>query len=435
MSIQNGCVLTHEGIEYLCGLIRDINGLDTNLIDDLNIKSNGTFSSVRINTLLNALKTDCNDFANSLVSNISRLELKIVTNEADIIEHNKLYLIKKAGETSYSQYVIVTNDSGVDEKILLGTTDINISDYYTITQADTKFTLKADFNSLKTEVDKVKTTLGTDSLNTTSQTVTGGVNELKTDLTTHTNDTDIHITSAERTAWNKKANDNEVVKKTDITTTIDSTSTNTQVPGAKSVWDSLYKIRDPQVLVDANKPTSRICEADLTTLNTPAKEGLTNGESSLIISVKNQDFWNGQISITMAESEVFVRSVRNVGTWTKWRKLCSTGVADVPTTKININASYISDANCYYEVKNGICYVNFLSGTYVVSSQLDGVTLATGLPKPSAPEVAHTYILWAGLPSQQVILFVKNDGRLVLHASVNSNGGCIYTTFSYPVKE
>ena len=35
MSIQNGCVLTKEGIEYLCGLIRDINGLDTKLIDDL----------------------------------------------------------------------------------------------------------------------------------------------------------------------------------------------------------------------------------------------------------------------------------------------------------------------------------------------------------------------------------------------------------------
>ena len=77
---KTGCIISHEGIEYLCGLIRDINGLDTNLIDDINIKSNGTFSSVRINTLLNALKTDCNDFANSLVSNISRLELKIVTN-------------------------------------------------------------------------------------------------------------------------------------------------------------------------------------------------------------------------------------------------------------------------------------------------------------------------------------------------------------------
>ena len=58
MSIQNGTTLTHEALSYLCGLIRDINGLDTNLIDDINIKSNGTFSSVRINTLLTALKTD-----------------------------------------------------------------------------------------------------------------------------------------------------------------------------------------------------------------------------------------------------------------------------------------------------------------------------------------------------------------------------------------
>ena len=55
---KKGCIISHEGIEYLCGLIRDINGLDTNLIDDINIKSNGTFSSVRINTLLTALKTD-----------------------------------------------------------------------------------------------------------------------------------------------------------------------------------------------------------------------------------------------------------------------------------------------------------------------------------------------------------------------------------------
>ena len=94
MSLK-GTTLSKEGLEYLCGLIRDINGLDTNLIDDLNIKSNGTFSSVRINTLLNALKTDCNDFANSLVSNLSRLELKLVTDEADMIEHNFFALFKK----------------------------------------------------------------------------------------------------------------------------------------------------------------------------------------------------------------------------------------------------------------------------------------------------------------------------------------------------
>ena len=54
------------------------------------------------------------------------------------------------------------------------------------------------------------------------------------DLTTHTGDTDIHITSAERTKWNEV---DKKVNKTDITTTIDSTSTDTQVPSAKSVYN------------------------------------------------------------------------------------------------------------------------------------------------------------------------------------------------------
>ena len=82
-----------------------------------------------------------------------------------MIEHNKLYLIKKAGETSYSQYVIVTNDSGVDEKILLGTTDISMTDYLKITDAVATYCKKTDFDALKTEVDK--------KLNLTGGTMTG----------------------------------------------------------------------------------------------------------------------------------------------------------------------------------------------------------------------------------------------------------------------
>ena len=95
-----------------------------------------------------------------------------------------------------------------------------------------------------------------------------------TDLTKHTGDTNIHVTTSDKTKWNKvdnkvdktdivdnltstdtdkplsanqgkvlkgevdkKANDNEVIKKTAITTTIDSTSTDTQVPTAKSVYN------------------------------------------------------------------------------------------------------------------------------------------------------------------------------------------------------
>ena len=203
MSLK-GTTLSKEGLEYLCGLIRDINGLDTNLIDDLNIKSNGTFSSVRINTLLNALKTDCNDYTDSLVSNISRLELKIVTDEADIVDSNILYLHKPTGQTSYNQYVVIEGN-----KVLLGTTDINMTDYYTITQADNKFVLKTDFDALKTEVTNIKTDIGTDDISLVGTSVKDAINKLNT---------------------NK-------IGKSDINTTIDNTSTDDTIPSSKSVYD------------------------------------------------------------------------------------------------------------------------------------------------------------------------------------------------------
>ena len=140
-------VIEKSAIQYLCGLIRDLANVSEG-IDDLNLRSNGTFSSVKINTLLNTLKTDCNEYTDRLVANLSRLELKIATSESEITQPNIMYLYKPSGATSYEQYVVIEGT-----KVLLGTTDINMGDYYTITQADAKFVLKTDFDSLKTKVD------------------------------------------------------------------------------------------------------------------------------------------------------------------------------------------------------------------------------------------------------------------------------------------
>ena len=99
-----------------------------------------------------------------------------------------------------------------------------------------------------------------------------------TDLTAHTSNTDIHITTDERTKWNKvdnkldntdiidnltstntdkplsanqgkilkgevdnKANDNEVIKKTAIKTTLDENSTNDDIYGGKAILDAIKK--------------------------------------------------------------------------------------------------------------------------------------------------------------------------------------------------
>ena len=419
---KTGCIISHEGIGYLCGLIRDINGLDTNLIDDLNIKSNGTFSSVRINTLLNALKTDCNDFANSLVANLSRLELRVVTNEADMIEHNKLYLIKKSGETSYSQYVIVTNDSGVDEKILLGTTDISMTDYLKITDAVATYCKKTDFDALKTEVTNLKTKVGTDTLNTTSQTLTGGVNELKTEL-------------------DLKANNSEVIKKTDITTTIDENSTDTQVPTAKSVYDKVKSIVIKQISTSSDSDTIENYLETLTpnvdvlfVSNRTTGELVTlTGEHLFLIEYRKVDNLLLQRAYQARDGKLIACRSKNwwSNTWGTWKKLCTTNVADVPLTKIKLNSGFTGVVS--YEVKNGVCYVNIDA----FKSEKTGQALIvseTLLPKPSIGTVTSTVHFDRDETRTGMVYIVPfMDNRLRMHCCrADKDGWC---TFSYPVAE
>ena len=61
-------------------------------------------------------------------------------------------------------------------------------------------------------------------------------NTLSGTVSAHTADTDIHITSAERTAWNDKINTSAIV------TSITSSSTDSQVPSAKAVYDVIGDI-------------------------------------------------------------------------------------------------------------------------------------------------------------------------------------------------
>ena len=386
--------LSREGYTYLIGLIRNLANVSEG-IDDLHLLSNGTFSSVKIDTLLNTLRSDCNEYTDRLVANLSRLELKIANDESEISQPNIMYLYKPSGSTSYEQYVVI---EGV--KILLGTCDIDMGNYYTITQTDAKFVLKTDFDSLKTEVERK-------------------VN--KTDIIDNLTSTD---TNKPLSANQGKILDEKKVNKTDIATTIDSSSTDDKVPTTKSVWDSLYKICDPQVLVDANNPTSKICIADLTTLNTPSKEGVTSAESSLIISIEGRDYWNGQISICMAEPEVYVRSVREVDTWTKWQRVCTTSVADTSgTATISDGASGVVS----YKVINGVCYV----AVQGLADSLNGkqVCNVTGLPKPSL--YVNEPIEYLG---ERVGTIYCDYGTItfMVHKISTSAG---YGSFSYPVEE
>ena len=118
-------------------------------------------------------------------------------------------------------------------------------------------------------------------------------------------------------------------------------------------------------------------------------------------------------------------------------KVCTTSVADVGLTSISMSSTYTNDANCKYQVINGICYVDFLSGAYKLTSDVSDVVLATGLPIPKSGSVSVTYFPWGFSDSsgRQVIVFVKGDGKMTLHAYSNANNGSMFYSFSYPVAE
>ena len=106
---------------------------------------------------------------NEIIGNINRLDSKIVdTLPTENISTTTIYLIKVGDTSNYTQHMYI--DSAWAE---LGTTQIDLTDYYNKTQADSKFATKET-------------------------------------VETHTNDTDIHVNSSEKSLISKIPADKNV---------------------------------------------------------------------------------------------------------------------------------------------------------------------------------------------------------------------------------
>ena len=366
------------------------------------VSENRLWSSKTIDEKLASAILEANKYTDQ--ASTRNLTTEIVSSTADVTKENVLYLIlSDASTNTYEQYMLIGGTATA-----LGSTQVDLSNIYNKSEVDTKLDDKANKSEVLS-IDSVKSTIGSETNNT------------------------VYSSKLTKDELDKKANDDEVVKTADIVTTIDSASTNTKVPSAKATWDSLYKICDAQVLVDANNPTSKICMADLTTLNTPSKEGMTSAESSLIISIEGRDYWNGQISITMAEPEVYVRSVRDAGTWTKWRKLCSSNVADNSPAEISSFVDTDVSGTVNYRVKNGICFVKLWGVQSATTGRNKMLLNDSSLPKPSCFDTGNALFEANGDGTSTAFAYVNNNGALYIHFyKANSD---VYGSFSYPVAE
>lgn len=435
---QNARVMSEEAIQYLCKCINLVNSLPTSVIDNLHLADNLTFSSTKIDSLLTILKEDCNKYTDSIVANLSRLELKVVTDEADMSEHNKLYLIKKDGETSYSQYVIVTNDSGVDEKILLGTCDIAMTDYLTITDAVATYCKKTDFNALNTEVTKVKNTLGTEALTTTSQTVTGAINELDSKSTIET------LTQAE---YNQKVADGIIDNDvyyiiSDDTENLDLDNFNIKTYTSVEQIGLASGCTVEEIFLALPDNSYFECSVSKTATQQPYTKVLNTPEDDGILSIRKNPNGGGRFSLEFKISAVGSLSPNTLylgqlkgsdGTGLSWSRVCATSVADVPKTNITsrvLNATVNSGGGVYYSIKNGICYVQMHSVVTTVNSSGKKILSNGSLPILDSNLSNGHYVITSPNATNGLVV-LDGNGAVYYYGDAMT----IFTSISYPVKE
>ena len=204
--------LNEENVRLLCSFINKAFSKDE-IIDDINIKSDGVFSSYYTTKLLQQLKTDNENYTNTVFGELTHLtcEETNILPTLDITEVNTLYLYSATLTSPYQQYLKIS-DGNTEKLIDLGSTSISLSEYMKAIDIANTYTTKI-------ETQAIVDTIGdkTDLETTAKDTLVNAINEIKEGL------------------------DNCITKDA-IVTTIDDTVTDDQVPSAKVVYDKLQEV-------------------------------------------------------------------------------------------------------------------------------------------------------------------------------------------------
>ena len=266
-----------------------------------------------------------------------------------------------------------------------------------------------------------------------------GLKANATDLTSHTSDTSIHVTTSDKTKWNKVDNK---VDKTDITTTIDSTSTDTQVPSAKAIYNKskngithISKGEDITAYADSignQFVTDTVRLRDTTS----SPYGVDNNSNDFYYTIYNMedDKFKRIIAYDIRKNDMYML-IKSVGTWGTWKKVCTTCIADVPKTNIapSDETKFIDFAGrCHYCVKNEVCYVSFWN--VKINSAVGTISSGVILPKPKSGFFGGTCLIGDHDATPHAYVFIlPNTGELCFN--VKDPNVALYGSFSYPVEE
>lgn len=434
-----GTSLSDEALQFLVGLIRNLAKVSDG-IDDINLRTDGVYSSVHVKKLIDKCLEDANTHAEAIISNLNKLSSKKTTVQPtlDNSEFNVIYLYSANGNAPFEQFLKIGSNEQDAELIDMGNTNISLDNYLTILEASKTYAKKVDLDATNAEVNKLKTKVGTDTLTTTASDLCGGINELKTEL-------------------GLKANDSEVVKKTDVVTTIDNSSSDSQVASAKAVYDSCIKDNNIKTYttlaqlglesgcktydIFSAMPDNSYCEIAcnesksgvlVNVIDTPVVYGL--------LTIRKYDKTRFSIELkmsgggTLAPNEMYIGNLKgNDGTSLSWKRVCTTSVPDVPLTKVNYDTSVVKSGTIQYEVLNGVCYVHATGVTFakVGAGQMVCTQL---LPQPKT--IVVTSPMNHDMSDEKIGLFyIDSNKQNVLRSHVFSITKTGWCDFSYPVAE
>ena len=281
------------------------------------------------------------------------------------------------------------------------------------------------------------------------------------------------------TELDKKANDNEVVKVSNILTDTTGASNNNVLSASATVTELYKKVNKTDIVdnltsTDTDKPLSakqgkalddkKLNKADADKIIIINAEGvnikdfilenctdenktyyITARSSCTDIPKVNANYFMtvekvGSFTIKVTAKELAGNNNEYVCTyridtvkWTNWEKVCTTSVADVPNTDIHVTNTdiQIGDGNGYirYFVKNGICYVSI----YNVSTKSTGAHLVSNsLPKPLNGNI-NSGNLSSTVGEHCGFMYINSDTLSWVATQIQDIR--FYGSFSYPVAE
>ena len=407
------------------------------------VSENRLWSSKTIDEKLASAILEANKYTDQ--ASTRNLTTEIVSSTADVTKENVLYLIlSDASTNTYEQYMLIGGTATA-----LGSTQVDLSNIYNKSEVDTKLGDKANKSEVLS-MDSVQATTGSE-----------------------TNDT-VYTSKLTKDELDKKANDDEVVKKTDIATDLTTTSGSTTLStaGLQTELDKVVKTADIKTTLDENSTNDNVyggkaifdaihesismilsSASDITTLLAKLKS-LAPGKSAVIklydssrILFPVEGNYIGTVSVINGNEIIvicvnhwnskhaYTFRVQTDDTSISLNKICATSVKDIPWTNItgNLLSTKVkfSNADSYasYCVKNGTCYVTIWSMTILAECGVE--VLFNGLPEAAITGSSSLKTANASFG----LVFTGDGGQILTNVDASCIGRNGYCTLSYPVKE